>query len=392
MKKFLLGSATLLILATLAGCGGGGKTEQAAKGADAAKPAAEAGPPVETVDIPFTIGIMTGTVSQGEDEFRAAEMISRKYPGHVRHVTYPDNFMNEQETTISQMTSLAADPLVKVIVASQAVPGSVAALRKIREARPDIKIGFMEPHEDPIVVNAAVDIAIQPDQIARGRMIIEKAKKMGAKTFIHYSFPRHMSQELTARRRDEMKKTADEIGVDFRFVTAPDPMAEGGLPATQQFVLEDIPREVAQFGVETAFFSTNCGMMDPMIRQVLATGAYFPEQCCPSPTHGYPTALGISIPPDKAGDFAYISEQNRMKIAEAGRTGHFSTWAAPEVIVATRAMVDLLVDSELGKADYKDPATVAAYLSRTAGVPVTAVKYDPATGNSYLILLDSIYY
>ncbi|MDZ4805836.1 MAG: DUF3798 domain-containing protein [Candidatus Eisenbacteria bacterium] len=392
MKKSLFGFVTFLLISALAGCGGGGKTAETDRVAGEPKPAVSPGPTVETVDIPFKIGIMTGTVSQGEDEFRAAEMISRKYPGHVEHVTYPDNFMNEQETTISQLTSLAADPEVKVIVASQAVPGSVAALRKIREARPDIKIGFMEPHEDPKVVNAAADISIQPDQVARGRTIIEKARTMGVKTFIHYSFPRHMSQELIARRRDEMKKTAGEMGIDFRFVTAPDPMAEGGLPATQQFVLEDIPREVAQFGTQTAFFSTNCGMMDPMIRQILATGAYFPEQCCPSPTHGYPTALGISIPPEKAGDFAYISEQNRLKIAEAGMSGHFSTWAAPEVIVATRAMVDLLVDSELGKADYKDSGVVAEYLSRTAGVPVTVARYDSTSGNSYLILLDSIYY
>jgi hypothetical protein len=392
MKRNALGALALLSLAAVAGCGGGGKPADQAGNTPPATPPAHEAPAVGTVDIPFKIGIMTGTVSQGEDEFRSAQMIEAKYPGHVKHVTYPDNFMNEQETTIAQLTGLAADPDVKVIVASQAVPGSVAALRKIRESRPDIKIGFIEPHEDPAVVNAEVDIAIQPDQLARGRTIMEKAKKMGVKTFIHYSFPRHMSQELTARRRDEMEKAAKELGIDFRFVTAPDPMAEGGLPATQQFVIEDVPREVAQFGTETAFFSTNCGMMDPLIRSVLTSGAYFPEQCCPSPTHGYPTALGISIPEDKAGDFDYISEQNRLKIAEAGKTGHFSTWAAPEVIVATRAMVDLLVDSVQGKADYKDTATLQKYMSDIAGVPVTATKYDANDGSSYMVLLDSIYY
>jgi len=56
--------------------------------------------------------------------------------------------------------------------------------------------------------------------------------------------------------------------------------------------MEDVPRELKQYGAKTAFFSTNCGMMDPMIRTVLNNGGYVPEQCCPSPTHGYPTALG----------------------------------------------------------------------------------------------------
>jgi hypothetical protein len=236
-------------------------------------------------------------------------------------------------------------------------------------------------------------VSVQPDQLARGRTIIETAKKMGVTDFVHYSFPRHMSQELLARRRDIMKQTCAENGIRFHFVTAPDPMGEGGLNATQQFVMEDVPRELKQFGPKTAFFSTNCGMMDPMIKSVIMTGGYIPEQCCPSPTHGYPTALGISIPPNKAGDMEYISAENRRVIAEHHMSGHFATWPVPEVMLSIRAMTDLLVDAQLGKADYKDPATVKKYMeSLAAGHALTLAKYDEKKGNSYLFLVSDIYY
>jgi hypothetical protein len=338
------------------------------------------------------IGLMTGTVSQNEEEFRAVQQIAKMFPGRVTHVTYPDNFMTEQETVIAQLTGLAADPDVKVVIAGQAIPGSVAAARKIREQRPDILIGFVEPHEDPAMVNEATDIAVQPDQLERGRTIVAEAASMGAKRLIHYSFPRHMSQELLSRRRDIMKIACKERGLEFVFVTAPDPTAEGGLPATQQFVLEDVPREIKKYGPETAFFSTNCGMQDPLIRSVLASGGYVPEQCCPSPTHGYPTALGIKVPPDKAGDIAYISSENTRIIAEHKMSGHFGTWIAPESMVAMRAVVNLLVDSVDKKADYKDPATVQKYLAAEAGADVKVRKYDEKQGNQYLILLDHIVY
>lgn len=363
----------------LAGCG---------RKSDSDRPSAGGSPAAAGVKI----GLMTGTVSQGEDEFRAAELIARKYPGRVRHVTYPDNFMQEQETVIAQLTGLAADPEIKVIVASQAIPGSLAALRKIRESRPDIRIGFVEPHEDPVMVNAEVDIGIQPDQLARGRTIVELARQMGATQFVHYSFPRHMSMELLARRRDIMREACVAGGMGFQFVTAPDPMGEGGLPATQQFILEDVPRELAKLGPATAFFSTNCGTMDPLIRSVLQHGGYFVEQCCPSPTHGYPTALGIAIPPEHAGDMDYINTQNKAKIAEAGGSGRFATWPVPESMLATRTVVDLLVDSAEGRADYRDPATVQRYLAERAGVPVTLTRYDPNQGNSYLILVGNLVY
>jgi len=380
-------AAPLLAILAASGCG---KQDPAKISAQTAATA----PAAPTRKIDFTIGIMTGTVSQGEDEFRAGQMVIAKYGAdHVKQVTYPDNFMQEQETVIGQLVGLASDPKVKIIVIGQAVPGSIPAVRKIREKRPDIKIAFIEPHEDPALVNAAVDVSVQPDQLARGRTIIEVAKGMGVTDFVHYSFPRHMSQELLARRRDVMKQTAAANGIKFHFVTAPDPMGEGGLNATQQFVLEDVPRELKQYGPKTAFFSTNCGMMDPMIKSVLTNGGYIPEQCCPSPTHGYPTALGIAIPPDKAGDMEYISTENRRVIAEHGMTGHFGTWPVPEAMLSIRAMTDLLVDSVEGKADYKDPATVKRYMeSLAAGHSITLAKYDEKKGNSYLFLVSDIYY
>jgi hypothetical protein len=378
-KRSVLALCLSVLLAGALGCSG-----QQAKSPSASGPSASGGA--------FKIGLMTGTVSQNEEEFRAGEQIALKYPGRVKHVTYPDNFMQEQETVIAQLVGLAADPEVKVIIAGQAIPGSVAAARKIREQRPDILIGFIEPHEDPAIVNEACDIAVQPDQLERGRTIIAEAAAMGAKNFVHYSFPRHMSQELLSRRRDLMKQAAAEQGLTFHFVTAPDPMAEGGLPATQQFVLEDQPRQIKKLGAQTAFFSTNCGMQEPLIRSVLQSGGYVPEQCCPSPTHGYPGALGIRVPADKAGDIAFINSENKRVIAEHNMSGHFGTWIAPESMVAMRAVTNLLVDAVDKKADYKDMATVQRYMADEAGAAVKIKKYDDTAGNQYLVLLDHIVY
>src|SRR5690349_22204069 len=252
MVKRFFGVMAILALA-IAGFGCSGKTS--VKG-----PADSTGTATAASGDEFKIGIMTGTVSQGEEDFRAAQQVKAKYGSRVIAVTYPDNFMQEQETVIAQLTGLAADPKVKVIIVGQAVPGSVAAARKIREQRPDVLIGFIGPHEDPDVVDQACDIAIQADQVERGHTIIETAQKMGAKNFVHYSFPRHMSQLLLAQRRDVMKAECDKRGMHFYFVTAPDPTGEGGLPAAQQFILEDIPRQLKKLGPATAFYTTNDGM------------------------------------------------------------------------------------------------------------------------------------
>jgi uncharacterized protein DUF3798 len=339
----------------------------------------------------FHIGVMTGTTSQGEEDFRAGQQVQAKYGARVKQVTYPDNFMQEQETVIAQMTGLAADPLMKVIVVAQAVPGSVAGARKIRESRPDILIGFIGPHEDPNIVDQASDIAVQPDQIARGVTIIDEAKQMGAVNFVHYSFPRHMSQILLSQRRDIMKQECEKQGMHFYFVTAPDPMGEGGLPAAQQFILEDVPREVQKYGKQTAFYTTNDGMQEPLIKSILQSGGYFVEQDVPAPTAGYPAALGMAIPPDKAGDMPWLNGEIKRLIAARGMSGHFGSWSQPVDMVTTRAVVNLLVDAVDKKADFKDQATVQKYIEAEAGGPIKIRRYDPK-GNQFLIVLPHVVY
>src|SRR5690606_14961692 len=128
-------------------------------------------PEVATEQAGFKIGLVTGTVSQNEDEYRGAEAAIAKYPGLIKHVTYPDNFMQEQETFIAQVTGLAADPEVKAIIINQAVPGTVAAIRRVKETRPDMIFIAGEPHEDPPLVEPAVDVTLIPNQPARGKTI-----------------------------------------------------------------------------------------------------------------------------------------------------------------------------------------------------------------------------
>lgn len=95
--------------------------------------------------LPFRIAVITGTVSQGEEEYQAGLKVAELYPGSILHVTYPDNFMQEQETVIGQIVQFATDPLVKGIVVAQAVPGTTAAFKQVREFRDDIILYMGEP-------------------------------------------------------------------------------------------------------------------------------------------------------------------------------------------------------------------------------------------------------
>jgi hypothetical protein len=344
----------------------------------------------------FKIGVITGTVSQGEEEYRAAEKVKAEYGDMIVLQTYPDNFTKEQETTIANTLSLAADPNVKAIVFVQAVPGASAAIDKVRETRPDMLFIAGVPGEDPAMISSKADVVLQIDDVGIGTKMVEQAKKMGAKTFVHYSFPRHMSYEMLAKRRDNMKIACEKDGIKFVDATAPDPTGDAGVPGAQQFILEDVPRKINEFGKDTAFFSTNCAMQEPLIKSTLQEGGIFPQQCCPSPYHAYPGALGIEIPEDKKGDVGYIVEQIGSKIGEKGGKDRFSTWPVPVNMLFVEAGVEYAKAVLEGKSNgNNDQGQIEETLKALTDKPFELYKYkDEASGkvydNYYLLLSDYI--
>jgi len=381
MKKVLALVLALVMVLSLAACA------KPAAPAAGAEPAAAAAPEAPK----FKVAIYTNTVSQNEEEFRSGEIATKKYGADkIVTQTMPDNFMKEQEVFISNGMALVSDPDVKALIVNQGVQGTAAMFEKIRAERPDVLLIAVTPAETD-VIGSKGDILIQPDELAMGFTIPAQAQKLGAKTFVHYSFPRHMSYPLLAQRRDIFKVECEKIGMKFVDATAPDPTGDAGIPGAQQFILEDVPRKIKELGKDTNFFSTNCAMQEPLIKAALENGGIDAQQCCPSPYHGYPGALGLQIPEDKAGDVDYLIGQIKTKIAEKGGTGRFSTWPVPFSMMSTAAAVDYAMQYAEGKITSKnDPEVLkAAYKAASGGFEIKFSNYNNMD-NFYLLLCDYI--
>jgi len=115
----------------------------------------------------YKIAILTGTTSQGEEEYYAAKTLIEKYGDKVLHDTYPDNFSSEVETTISKLIAFANDPAVKAIIFVQGVQGATSAYNQILNdlGRSDILLICGVPAEDPGDISAAADIVLAVDEI-----------------------------------------------------------------------------------------------------------------------------------------------------------------------------------------------------------------------------------
>lgn len=345
--------------------------------------------------VPYKIGIVTGSVSQSEDDRRGAEAFQKEYgEDMVQLAIYPDNFTEETETTIQSIVNLSADPLMKAIIVNQAVPGTTEAFRKIKETRPDIICIAGEAHEDLPEIGSAADLVTNNDFVSRGYLIIRTAHELGCDTFVHISFPRHMSYETMSRRVAIMKAACEEFGMKFVLETAPDPTSDVGVSGAQAYILEQVPAWVEKYGQKAAYFCTNDAHTEPLLKRLLECGGYFIEADLPSPLMGYPGALGIDLT-EEAGDFEKILTKVESAIVEKGGADHFGTWAYSYGYTLSAGLALHAKNVLDGKSELKDMDDVAAalqvYSPKAAwnGASYTNATTGAKSENVFLIYQDT---
>ena len=394
-KKILSVLLSAAVAVSLAACAGGGSSTTAAvtkaetkaeetkaeetkaeetkaeetKAEETTEAAAEAGDD-------FHIGIVTGSVSQSEDDRRGAEAFQAKYGEDVVTLAiYPDNFTEELETTIQTIVNLSDDPKMKAIIVNQAIPGTTEAFRQIKERRPDIICIAGESHEDLPEIGSAADLVVNNDFVARGYLMIRTAHELGCDTFVHISFPRHMSYETMSRRVAIMKEACKEFGMKFEMETAPDPTTDVGVPGAQAYILEHVPEWIEKYGT-------------------LECGGYFIEADLPSPLMGYPGALGLDLT-EEAGDFEKILAKVEAAVVEKGGDGRFGTWAYSYGYTVSAGLAEHARNVILGESELDDIDAISeAYGVFSPGAEWNGSNYTNVdTGvkadNTFLIYQDT---
>ena len=344
----------------------------------------------------YKIAILTGTTSQGEEEYYAAKTLIEKYGDKVLHDTYPDNFSSEVETTISKLIAFANDPAVKAIIFVQGVQGATSAYNQILNdlGRSDILLICGVPAEDPGDISAAADIVLAVDEIGCGYQVADKAAEWECDVIIHYSFARHLSYETIIAKRDAMKMTAETYGIEFVERDCPDPTGDAGTSGAQAYILEDLPKVMQEYaGKKVCFYCTNCGMQVALQQAIIEQpDAYYALPCCPSPYHGYQEAFGLTA---TYGDIDGAITNLANFLAEKDAIGRFSSWSIPVNMSMINASYEYACAYAEGKLEGKvDEAFLTECFSAAAGANATLGKYVDAQGteyaNYYLIAFDAI--
>jgi len=342
--------------------------------------------------IPGKIAVITEAASLNEEVFHSPDLLLKKYGAEkVIHVTWPDNFMAEQNHMADALAALSAEKDIKALIINQALPGTNAAVDMFRKRRRDVFIVYCMVHEPSPDSYGRANLLLGLDEVGMGQAMVKQAKKQGAKVFVHYSFPRHMAIKRVYNRWNVIRKVCSAEGILFVNATAPDSASETGLKAVKQFIYNNVPKLVAEYGEDTAFYGTNCAMQVPLIKAVMDCHAIYTQPCCPSPFHGFPQALGIKADRNTAGLNTVINEACRIA-EERNMSDRLSTWpvSVPQMFTNAGAEYAIKWMNGLVAKDSIDSnvleTCIDAYIKGVVGegVEVTMTTcLDPENGAAY---------
>ena len=331
---------------------------------------------------PGKIGIITNSIDQNELAYTVAESVVERYSNDkILHVIWPTGFTNE--TAIYRDTiNYLCEKDVEVIIMNNTPDFLSKIFAELKESEHNTFFICCNPIEvegfSILEIAKQSDIVLSVNWQSISLSMVQQARKMGAKTFIYYSYPIHINDPVFLQRRELIKQECVNLEVEFVDTTIPDPRMTG-VSDVQQFILKDVPKKVAQYGKDTAFFSTNCAMQIPLIEAVVDECAIYPSSCHPSLYHGFPYALGIE-------DNGEIITQITEVLAKKNMLGRVSTWPVDPNMTFTEVAAEYAIKRLNGEVlqEGVDVEVLAQIMTDYAGVQVYLTPYtDLETGITY---------
>lgn len=295
----------------------------------------------------YHIGLITGEEQHSKDSYFGVLSLKRKLQntgkkGIIKHIVVSNEDMKNSKKYQEKIIKLSEDPLMKGIFVVNAANGTLEAFKKIKEINPNILLVVNNSHECLEELSKVSDLVLNRDNTARGYLLVKAAQEMGAKNFIHLSFPRHMKNKVLNKRKKIMEEVAKDLNLNFINLEVPDPMDKGGEKEAKRIIYESVPKWLKKYGENTAFFITDIVETEPLIKGISENGGYFIEADLPSSVLEYPKALGIEV--NKKKKYNVLVKDIEDKVLEKNEPYKIGTLVFSYNYIVSLAIGNYLID------------------------------------------------
>ncbi len=280
---------------------------------------------------------------------------------------FPLENQGDPEAVSRTLVELAQDSNLRGVVLGEAPGGSVDGVARLRARRPDIFVIALDPHEDLVKMSRVATLTVALNHPARGVTYPTMAHRMGARSLVFFSFPRHQAMSHFSRQHRIISQVTRDLGMILvSDLHAPDPLANPDDRAAIEGYLEKaVDRYLRQYGENTAFMATSNTYGEILASLVRRKGGCALEAVQPSLVMGYPEALGLEREARELfGQWRKLLAVEDEKFMALDPPGKLSAWTYPYPHTAMLAMVDIVISAIDQKADIYDLKNVNAALEK----------------------------
>lgn len=284
----------------------------------------------------------------------------------VQH--FQSNFVGMEKQITADIEALADDPLVRGLVISEGLPGTLAGITALRVKRPDIFVVVIDPHEDLETTSRVATLTVTLNNAARGYIFPTMASRMGARTLVYFSIPRHQKISFIARQRRILSAVSRDMGmIMVSDLAAPDPTL-ASREELHEYFEQAIDTYMERYGDNLAFIATSTVHNDILMPLVMEKGGNMLEAVQSSTLLGFPEALGLTQESKRLfglwHDLLTLEDEKYLAMQPKG---NFTVWTYPYPHTVVLSMVDIVVDALEYRADIYD----------LKGVSLALEKYSP---------------
>lgn len=320
--------------------------------------------------------------------------LENQWPDHqVELRFFPRNILTDPSDVSRTLAELADDPLLRGVVLGEAPVGSIDGLARLRAKRPDIYVIVIDPHEKIERMAQVATLTLSLNHAARGFLYPTLAHRMGARTLVYFSFPRHLALPGFGQQYRVMSQVTLDLGmIMVSDIKGPDPLdPDCDLSTLEEYLTRAVRAYLDQYGPNTAFMTTSTTHSDLLVPIIMREGGAMLPAVQPSLLLGYPEALDMV-----EETFALFGRWRKMlavideKIIarassapggpEATAQGQFAAWTYPYPHTVMMALTDLTVAAIGEQSDIYNRNNIDQALGKYS----PGIKWQVSTQMDYL--------
>lgn len=359
----------------------------------------------------FKVIVFTESKTENKDQYNAVNTVVKEFKEknkdsedekgkkkpkqEIIHEVLPKNFDKNPSQVEKKIKDYTKDKTVQAFVVATDKPGLLPAIKSVKEKRPEVLTISAPMGESVNDLSEFVDVNLGINPKQRAISMVKLAKKLGARTFVHYSTPDDLTDKKILERKEQIKVACKNEQIGFVEIGIPNYSGEQEKKTMKDSLEKNIESQVKKYGKDINIFGANEDLDTVILNKAKDLKYIVAEQSTPDPTKSYPEVMGFKVAKKDEQNYEKLNDKISEGAKKYGLSSRLGGYIMPYDVFLPMFATQLaaeMVTEDLTQEDVCNEEYLEAYAETKFGVGTKFEDYSDTIYNYQLMGLDPIIY